>query len=65
MMDDIGTRMSHIFLKEEPISMGSSASDDDVVVLKEVSINDCDDYSDKLRTRYYLRHMPNESRWWF
>jgi hypothetical protein len=48
-LDNIGTRMSHLLLKEEPVDVAPSATYDDVNVLKEVLIGACGDFSDKLR----------------
>jgi hypothetical protein len=50
--------MSQLLLKDEPVTVAPSAIEDDVVVLKEVLQNACDDYSDKYRARDDLRHMP-------
>jgi hypothetical protein len=57
-IDDIGSRMSHILLKDELVTVAPSAIKDDVMVLKEVLQNACDDYYDKYRARDDLRHMP-------
>jgi hypothetical protein len=59
---DIGSRTSQLLLKDEPVTFTPSAIEDDVVVLKEVLQNACDDYSDKNRARDDLRHMPKLER---
>jgi hypothetical protein len=61
-IDDIGSRMSQLLLKDEPVTVAPSAIEDDVMVLKEVFQNACDDYSDKYRARDDLRHMPKLER---
>jgi hypothetical protein len=61
-IDDIGSRMSQLLLKDEPVTVAPSAIEDDVMVLKEVLQNACDDYSDKYRARDDLRHMPKLER---
>jgi hypothetical protein len=50
-IDDIGSRMSRLLLKDEPVTVAPSAIEDDVMVLKEVLQNACDDYSGKYRAR--------------
>jgi hypothetical protein len=61
-IDDIGSRMSQLLLKDEPVIFAPSAIEDDVMVLKEVLQNACDDYSDKYCSRDDLRHMPKLER---
>jgi hypothetical protein len=61
-IDDIGSRMSQLLLKDEPVTVAPSAIEDDVMVLKEVLQNACDDYSDKYRARDDLRQMPKLER---
>jgi hypothetical protein len=46
-INDIGSRMSQLLLKNEPVTVAPSAIEDDVMVLKEVLQNACDDYSNK------------------
>jgi hypothetical protein len=58
MLDDIGTGMSQLFLKEEPVDVAPSATDDNVNVLKEVLIGVCGNFSDKLRSSKELHQMP-------
>jgi hypothetical protein len=48
-IDDIGSRMSQLLLKDEPVTSAPSAIEDDVMVLKEMLQNVCDDYSDNYR----------------
>jgi hypothetical protein len=50
-IDDIGSSMSQLILKDEPVTFAPSAIEDDVMVLKEVLQNACDDYSDKYRAQ--------------
>jgi hypothetical protein len=57
-LDYIGTRMSQLFFKEEPVDITPSATDEDVNALKEVLIGACDYFSDKLSSRDELRQMP-------
>jgi hypothetical protein len=61
-IDDIGSRMSQLLIRYEPITVAPSAIEDDVMVMKEVLQNACDDYSDKYCARYDLRHMPKLER---
>jgi hypothetical protein len=62
MLDDIGTQMSQLFLKEEPVDVSPSAPDDDVNFLKEVLIGACDEFSDKFFSRDELRQMSKLKR---
>jgi hypothetical protein len=50
--------MSHLLLKDDPVTVAPSAIEDDIMVLKEMLQNVCDDYSDKYHARDDLQHMP-------
>jgi hypothetical protein len=61
-IDDIGLRISQLLLRDDPVTVVPSAIEDDVMVLKEVLQNACDDYSDKYRAQDDLRHMQKLER---
>jgi hypothetical protein len=52
----------HHTLKEEPVDVAHSATDDDVDVLKEVLIGACETFSAKMRSHDELRQMPKLKR---